>query len=403
MTSTILTADRTALQHMLQVRPVLTAISNAGTTLGLGTHELLHAGPPITDKANMAKAILNSAIAAVLFEGWAKTEDEARALVLSDTILLTPAQNKNVAVPLADVLSPSMSVLHVQDANNPEHIAYSSINGGDGPVTRIGIINQDVVDRLHYIYGPIAKTIASLLAKTQPALLPIAEAAILKGDDLHGRTANASALLFAELTADVVIADDAELTFIKNSAAFFLNVWMAACLCSLLSAQRQQNSSAVIRIGSNGTHFGFQIAAFPERWFSVPADAPFIPDADTATRARALGAIGDSAVVDAMGFGAMLTSYAPETHARLVLAAEQSQQSIPTQLLKTVQPAFAQLNDFRTGLTAQAVVEQNIAPVISLGVLDVKGEKGRLDGGFFFAPVAPFAQALQLLNQQESS
>lgn len=401
MKMTISTADRTALQRMLQVQPVLTTISNAGTTLELADKELLHAGPPIIDKHTMAQPIFNSALAAVLFEGWAKDVDEAKALLLSDQITLTPAQDKNVAVPLADVLSASMSVLHVEDANNPKNVAYSTINGGMGPVTRVGMIDQDVVDRLHWIYGPIAKKVALLLKNQQPELLTIAENAVLQGDDLHGSTANASALLFEALTKelDPAEATTAEIIFIKESAAFFLNVWMAACLATLLAGQDEAHSSAIIRMGSNGNEFGFQVSALPGQWFTAKADAPFIPNATAEVQARSLGAIGDSAVVDAMGYGAMLTGYAPDTAARLKLAIEQSQKPAPRDLLTTSHPAMQYLTDFRTGLCAQTVVEQQVGPVVSLGVLDIKGEKGRLDGGFFFAPVAPFAAALTAINQ----
>lgn len=396
MNNSITQADRTALQQMLQVEPVLTGISQAQSTLNLKEKELLHAGPPIVDKQAMAKPILHSAMATVLFEGWADTPEEAQQLVLSDQITLTPAQNYGVAVPLADVLSPNMFILHVQDKQNSNLIAYSSINGGDGPVTRVGMFNQDVVDRLHYIYGPIATTIASLLENSQPELLPIAEKAILKGDDLHGRTANASALLFDALVENYN-QESPELLFIQNSAAFFLNVWMAASLCTLLAGAGVKNSSAIIRMGSNGVEFGIQIAALPGVWFTAPAQAPFIPDATTELRARALGAIGDSAVVDALGYGAMLNQYAPETAKRLRSAAEQSQQSLPTGLLSEPHSAYSHLPDFRTGLTARQVIQQKTTPVVSLGVLDSQGEKGRLDGGFFFAPLSPFQAALEAL------
>lgn len=398
MNDTIFNADRLALQRMLQVKPILAGISNAGKTLQLAEKELLHAGPPITDKSAMAEPVLNSAIAAVLFEGWADDIDTARTLVLSDAVRLTPAQDKNTAIPLADVLSASMSVLHVHDANNPENIAYSSINGGDGPVTRIGIINREVVDRLHYIYGPIAQTLTSLLLNRPIDLLPIAEQAILKGDDLHGRTSQASALLYTQLIQEHNTTTETML-FIKNSAAFFLNVWMAASLCTLLSAQHTADSSAIIRIGSNGVEFGFQLAGLPNKWFTATAEAPFIPNATDEVKQYALGAIGDSAVVDALGYGAMLIHYAPDTAARLQQAAEQSGHNIPSELLQTAQPAYSSLPAFKTGLCAQNVVSQNQGPVISLGVLDKKGQKGRLDGGFFFAPTAPFALALTKLKK----
>lgn len=397
MINTIKQSDRTALQKALQVQPVLTGLSLAGETLNLGKRELLHAGPPYTDKSKLAIPVQNSAIAAILFEGWADSEEQAKQLLYSDAIVLTPAQDKNVAVPLADVLSPNMYVLHVSDLFNADLIAYSPINGGNGPVTRIGILNDDVVERLHWINGPIAQLLEKQLAGQSFDLLPIAKKAIVQGDDLHGKTISASKLLLAKVLKDLPQTD--EVVFLEQNAAFFLNVWMAACVCTMSAAKAIQNSSFITAIGGNGTEFGIQIAALPGQWFAVAAQAPLIPDSSEENTKRALGAIGDSAVVDAMGFGAMLKHYAQDTASRLKDTAEQFHKALPEDLLETTAPLYEQLPYYKTGLTALRVATLKSGPVISLGVLDKEGVLGRLDGGFYFSATEPFEAAVQTINK----
>jgi hypothetical protein len=70
-------------------------------------------------------------------------------------------------------------------------------------------------------------------------------------------------------------------------------------------AEGVEGSSFITAAGGNGREVGIQVAGLPGHWFTVPAKPPVGTfDVDLPTD-RAMGAIGDSAVVDAFGLGAM--------------------------------------------------------------------------------------------------
>ena len=158
-------------------------------------------------------------------------------------------------------------------------------------------------------------------------------------------------------------------------------LWMAAAKCFARAAEGA-GSSVVTALGGNGSDVGLQIGARPGRWFVAPATPPVgLLDAGFGDNDR-LNAIGDSALVDALGFGAMLSS--PESEAK--------------QLLPLIHPAF-QRRAVRFGLSARGVVNTGIAPRIALGILEHTGRHGRIGGGIYQPSVEPFAHAVsQLLS-----
>jgi hypothetical protein len=89
-----------------------------------------------------------------------------------------------------------------------------------------------------------------------------------------------------------------------------------------------------------------------------------------------LGAIGDSAVVDGLGFGAMLAAGNPDAHAVL-----------------TRRHSGFHRSHAAVGLSVRQVAERGIAPRIALGILDKDGRHGRIGGGVYHSPLALFTQA----------
>ena len=71
---------------MLAVKPAWTAIAQARDAIGLAPRTLLHAGPPFDDVDDVVTPIVNSAILAAMYEGWAENFESARDLVLSGEI-----------------------------------------------------------------------------------------------------------------------------------------------------------------------------------------------------------------------------------------------------------------------------------------------------------------------------
>ena len=139
------------------------------------------------------------------------------------------------------------------------------------------------------------------------ALVPLAVEGLKGGDDCHGRTPVAGAAFVHELIdrSPNGISDDEALEFLKGSPSIFLNLWMAATKLIMSRAEGVPGSGFVTAAGGNGRGVGIQVSAFPGRWYTVPATPPEGKFDIDLPPSRALGAIGDSAVVDAFGLGAM--------------------------------------------------------------------------------------------------
>lgn len=386
-------SDVQACERILGIAPEWQAVEPAAAALDLRGRVLLHAGPPITDRARMARPVFNSAVMAVLFEGWARNDEDAEALILSPDVCLEPAQDHHCVVPLADVLSPSMFVQRVADRANPAHVAFSPLNGGMQHITRTGQRSPEILQQLHWLHDELGPVLARAVCLPVP-LIGIADLALHAGDDCHGRTANGTALLLEKL-APALGAGDAEqrcLNFLQASPSFFLNLWMAATKCMLRCAEGMPGASIVTAIGGNGIEFGVQLAGLPGRWFTAPSTPPLIPDATSHMRVCSLGAIGDSAVVDAFGLGAMALNHSPELAKALHPVFPPAAHELPGRLLMTMHPGFAH-SKLQTILAARRAAELDTAPMISLGVLDKWGVEGRLGGGMYQPPARVFAKA----------
>jgi hypothetical protein len=376
---------------MLAVEPHWLSLKLARDALQLQGRVLLHAGPPIRHSNDLVRPLLNSAVMAVLFERWAETEAEAEALILSSGLELRAAQDCHAVVPLADVLSPSMWMQVVGDRSGSDAVACSPLNGGAGPVMRVGQRTAQVLAHLRWINGEFAETLRSAIDAQIP-LLELADLGLALGDDCHGRTSNASAAL-AKILAQRLPDGGAGgrcRSFLETSPGFFLNLWMAATKCMMCSAEGIRGSTVITAAGGNGAWFGIKIADSPEQWFTAPAEPPLLSAATTRQQERSLGAIGDSAVVDMFGLGAMTwrsdaasdPSYAELFPQSVGLSKRLLLQAHPR--LKT--KAFAVLS-------ARTVMSAREAPIISLGVLDKLGADGRLGGGFYRPPLSLFETA----------
>jgi hypothetical protein len=157
-----------------------------------------------------------------------------------------------------------------------------------------------------------------------------------------------------------------------------------------------EGSSAITAIGGNGIDFGLQIAARPGSWVTTPAS---VPDGvyDTGySAADGIGAIGDSAVVDTFGLGAMAVAFSPAQASALDPVLPAGVQRLPAMLLGAVHRGFVRVSPLY-GLAAQRVVDKNVSPVIALGIIDRTGVNGRVGGGIYRPPVSLFADAMALL------
>ena len=331
----------------------------------LGPHMLLHAGPPLVGRP--PAAILQAAAQALVFEGLAGDLAQAKGLLAVGKALLMPAQDLGLVTPLAQVVSASMPVAVVRRG---DALAYAALVEGGLPALRFGTEDPAARQRLHTVRDAALERIAGVLRAAPLALAPVVQAALEAGDECHGRTGAANQALVARLAA-LAAPDQALLAGIPS---FVLPLLMAAACCRL-RAQRE----GIAAIGGNGQAFGVRLHG-ETGWRSCAAQPPRGVRLPGHAATPALGAIGDSAVIDACGLGGQALAFAP------LLVADWAG-LLPADALQRrhaiVDPA--------TGLIDPARMHASgTGALIDLAVLDHAGAAGLIGRGFYEIPTALF-------------
>ena len=120
-------ANTTAVGRMMEARPILKGLAVAREVIpGMKDNLLLHAGPPI-QWARMSGPLRGAVIGALLFEGLAKTEAAAKAMVEKGQVEFAPCHEHNAVGPMAGVTSASMKVYVVENITHGNK-AFSNLN-----------------------------------------------------------------------------------------------------------------------------------------------------------------------------------------------------------------------------------------------------------------------------------
>lgn len=357
------------------VMPFWTGVRQLKQVLPQQTRLVLHAGPPFRNVAELPQAILNSVLTGIQYEGWAPDKAAAQALLEEGGVQLAPAQDYDVVVPLAGVVTPSMYMIEVSDAHQPEHKKYSVLNEGMVWCTRLGIEAEEMVPHLRWLHQDLGARLAAGFGGPVD-LAPVLQAALLNGDDGHARTMHASRLL-ADIIVSWGINDEKSQAFLYGAMAWALNYWMAASALILATQAQSEGVDAIVKVGGNGLRFGLQLAS-SQSW--LVTEAPAIEGNKEVTKAhvQALGALGDSAVVDFVGLGGQCLDLAS-------LSAQNLQGFLPEDYL-TRQSRFLRIRlpflGGRAGITDfNSVIQSNTGPLVLLGMIDGSGQHGRIGGG----------------------
>jgi hypothetical protein len=412
-------ANRTAVERVLAAGSVLVDVRPAREVLELPDRMLLHAGPPI-EWADASGPLRGAFIGAVLYEGWADSEEAAERMLAAGEIRLDPCHHHRTVGPMAGVVSPSMWMWCLQD---PVHggRAFCSLNEGLGKVLRYGAYGPEVIERLHWmsdVLGPVlSKAVRGPIdAGNAPLDVKAILAQMLQmGDEGHNRNRAGSLMTLRELSPAIVEVDApssdiaAVLRFIGGNEHFFLNLGMPTAKLALDAARDIPGSTMLTVMARNGTEFGIQTAGTGDRWFTGPANTPvglFLGDygPDDANPD-----IGDSAITETYGVGGFSMAAAPAI-VRFVGG------SVPDALATTERmyqvtlaenPAMAiPIMGFRgapTGIDVLKVARTGWLPQINTGMAGRVAGTGQVGAGLVQPPQEAFEKALLALAEEARS
>ncbi len=142
---------------------------------------------------------------------------------------------------------------------------------------------------------------------------------------------------------------------------------------------------------------GLKLGDAPDRWVVADAAPPagsLLPGYQESDR---LGAIGDSALVDALGFGAMTSVSLPAAAAKSEDSRSEDSRSKGLGSLLPLRHRSFSRTGIHIGIPARKI-ECGSMPEIVLGILDRSGKGGRIGGGIYRPPPELFTAASAALN-----
>lgn len=411
MYATINEANAAVIAEIRRARPHLVDVRPAGRCIPVLAEGavLMHAGPPIEWDA-MTGPMKGAVLGACLFEGWAKTTEEAEAFAATK-IRFVPCHDNSAVGPMGGITSAHMPVLVVENAEQG-NVAYCNLNEGIGKVMRFGAFEGEVQTRLAWMRDVLAPVLSAALKKKPDGvdLTALMAQAITMGDEFHQRNIAASALLMKALAAGIAAGEasledkEAVLRFLERTDQFFLNVAMAHCKCVMDAGHAVGAGSIVTAMTRNGRDFGIRVAGLGNRWFTAPVNTPVGLFFTGYSQADANPDIGDSAITETFGIGGAAMIAAPGV-TRFVgsggfsdaLEISEEMREIYVEANSTLQIPTWDFQGACIGLDVRRVVETGITPVINTGIAHRLPGIGQVGAGTVRPPLACFEQALEAL------
>lgn len=404
-------ANRKAFAAYLASQPVLDGIGIARRELpGMGRRTILHGGPPI-EWSRMCGPMKGAILGAILFEGWADDLDQAQRLAASGKIRFEPCHHHGAVGPMSGIVSPSMPVWIVRDAQHG-HRTFSNLNEGLGRVLRFGANGREVIDRLRWMAAGLRRVLAAAFDASQGIdLKPIMAQALQMGDEVHNRNAAATALLMKQLAPAILRSNAGRVeatravAFITGNDHFFLNISMAACKAMLAAAHGTAASSMVTAMARNGVEFGIRVSGTGDRWFTAPApmvDGLYFPGYSITDAAPDLG---DSAITETAGLGGFAMAAAPAIVNFVGGTPDDAIANTAAMghitLGRNGGLTLPAMNFAGTpcGIDIRKVVDTGILPVINTGIAHREAGVGQIGAGITHAPLACFTQAVTALAE----
>lgn len=390
---------------MAAARPLLVDVVPARDLVPhLAAGGISHAGPPIFSTAMCAPMRRAVGVAAAI-EGIAATPEAALELVDRGEVPLRTNHDLGGVGPMSGIVTGSMPLLVARDEATGR-TAWCPLNEGSGAVLRYGADGPEVVERLEWMRDVLGPALSAALAAHGPLdLLAIQEASLTLGDEAHHRTEAGTALVVAELGPHLPVDVRA---FVQGNGQFFLNLAMVCAKLATVCAEGVPGSSLLTAIARNGVDVGIRLSGTGDRWFVGPAA---LPDPAALYPGRSPEDmnpdLGDSAIVEVYGLGALAIAASPLSAPSVGLDAADVD-AIDARLRTIAAADHPSLRLLRTdgtttpailGVDVRKVVETGIRPPVHTGIAHRLPGIGQIGGGVTHPPVDAFHEAIAALDE----
>ncbi|MCI0709245.1 MAG: DUF1116 domain-containing protein [Chloroflexi bacterium] len=406
-------ANQETIERIQNAAPEVIDISTAREAMGLSDHTISHAGPPI-EWERMAGPQKRAVMGAIQFEGWASSNDEAAALVISGKVRLHPNHFYNAVAPMTGVISPSMPVLVARNKTYGNY-AFSTLNEGRGNTLWYGVFDDGALRRLQWIRDELGPALKVTIQQHGPLdVFDIIAQGLQMGDECHARHTACTALLVKRLVPWMLYADVpgktvAEIVrFLDANSHFFLNFTMVGVKATMDAAQGVPYSTIVTAMARNGVDFMLRVGGLGNDWVMSP-----VSPLDEAvyytgyTVADAAGDIGDSAIIETCGLGGMAIAAAPTVApfvgGRLAdeIATLKTSSNITLSRHDKFRITTMDMESTPLGIDVRRAVETRVVPLITTGVLhETNATAGQIGTGVARVPITIFDHALIALARK---
>lgn len=380
---------------------------------GMKENLVLHAGPPITWE-RMCGPMKGAVIGALIYEGKAKTEEEAIRLIENGEIEFSPNHDHQTVGPMAGIITSNYPVFIIQNKTYG-NFAFSNINEGAGKALRFGAYNNDVITRLHWIREKMFPILKEAIEKSGGInIKSIITQALQMGDDNHNRNKASTALLLNELSKYLV-----QSSYEKEEVAkvcmhleridmFNVNLVMATMksISDAIMNQDVKGSTIVAVMARNGTDFGIKLSGVKDKWFVAPANIPeglYFPGY---SEKDAAGDIGDSCITETFGLGGFSLAAAPAI-VQFIGGTYSDGVRITKEMYEITcsESSFLKIPNlnFRgvpTGIDIVKVLKTGVTPTITTGIAHKDPGIGQVGAGLVKAPMECFEKAAEYLISQ---
>ena len=402
-------ANAEVLRRLDDGAPLLVRVGTAEREIpGMGPRALLHPGPPI-EWRDWCDPLRRSARAVVMAEGWASDPSEAERRISNGDVRLSSASEHAAAIPMASVLGPSAPVLVVE---NPQggNLGFSGVNQGPGATPWFGVDTPEAVERLVFLREAVGPVLDAAIRDTGPIdVFALVAQGLQMGDDAHMRIQATTNLFLRHLMASLAGVDHPARVevarFLSSNHLLFLNVAMAAAKAVADWASDIPGSSMVTGMARNGTTFGIRVSGTGGRWFVAPApwvgDPLFHPGYGPEDAAPD---IGDSAVLELLGLGGAAAAASPAVAAFVggsmadAVATTEAVARICVGLSRRFRLPYLDLRGSPLGVDVRRVVETQVTPAITTGILHRDSGVGQIGAGVARAPLGVFEEAMLALD-----